>query len=293
MIVTHTSPDFDAIGYVWLMRRFGGAGDMPVTFVNTGSPDPAVLASAWSVGDTGRVYDPATRRFDHHQFPGHASNETCATRQAYDWLCATQGATLELTAIRPIIELIFRGDTGSPLAGADTSRTVGIHALLSAQKAKHGSDADLLAYGGALLDDLADVAIMRARGRDQLEQYTTYRSNDGLIVALDGAPHSVTAAAFDAGAVLVFFASEDRGSFARGVQRAAVEHGQPHVGVLIDLVATSTPHIDMITELSHWFLHPAGFFAGRGTAKAPCPTPMRDGLTISMIAAAVDGVWSR
>jgi len=97
MIVTHMSPDLDAIGYVWLMRRFGSAGDMPVAFVNTGSPDPAVLASAWSVGDTGRVYDPDTRRFDHHQFPGRASNETCATRQAYEWLCATQGATLELT----------------------------------------------------------------------------------------------------------------------------------------------------------------------------------------------------
>lgn len=293
MIVTHMSPDFDAIGYVWLMRRFGGASNMPVAFVNTGSPDPNVLASAWSIGDTGRVYDPDARRFDHHQFPGRASNETCATKQAYEWLIATQGATLELDAIHPIIELIFRGDTGSPLAGADTSRRVGIHALLSAQKAKRCSDADLLAYGYALLDDLADVAIMRARGRDQLGQYTTYRSNDGLIVALDGAPQGVTAAAFDAGAKLVFFASEDHGSFARGVQRGNAEDGEPHVGALIDLVATSTPHIDMITELNHWFLHPAGFFAGRGTAKAPCSVPMREGLTISMIAAAVDGVWSR
>lgn len=292
MIVTHTSPDFDAIGYVWLMQRFGGGADQPVAFVNTGSPDPDVLASAWSVGDTGRIYDPANRRFDHHQLPGRASNETCATLQTYEWLIAHE-ATPDLIAIRPIVELIFCGDTGSPLAGADASRTVGIHALLSAQKANRRTDAELLAYGCDLLDDLADVAIARAHGRAQLHTFTTYRSTDGLVVALDGAPQGATHAAFDAGAQLVFFASEDRGSFARGVQRGNSENGEPHVGMLIDLVSVSTPHIDMIGELMQWYLHPAGFFAGRGTAKAPCATPMRDGLTIAMIAAAVDGVWTR
>lgn len=292
MIVTHTSPDFDAIGYVWLMQRFGGGGEMPVAFVNTGSPDPDVLASAWSVGDTGRVFDPAARRFDHHQLPGIESNQTCATMQAYEWLLR-QDVTPELLAIRPIVELIFCGDTGSPLAGAATSRTVGIHALLSAQKAKRLGDAELLAYGCELLSDLAIVAIARARGAAQLAEHTTYRSDDGLVVALDGAPQGATYAAFDAGAKLVFFASEDRGSFARGVQRGNAEDGQPHVGELIDLVACSTPHLGMIGELNQWFLHPAGFFAGRGTAKAPCAMPMRDGLTIALIAAEVDWMWRR
>lgn len=292
MIVTHISPDFDAIGYVWLMQRFGGGADQPVVFVDTGNPDPDILASAWSVGDTGRVFDPAARRFDHHQLPGIESNQTCATLQTYEWLIAHE-TTPDLIAIRPIVELIFCGDTGSPLAGADASRTVGIHALLSAQKANRRADAELLAYGCDLLDDLADVAIARAHGAAQLHTFTTYRSDDGLVVALDGAPRGATYAAFDAGARLVFFASEDRGSFARGVQRGNSESGEPHVGELIDLVACSTPHIDLITEINQWFLHPAGFFAGRGTAKAPCETPMREGLTIAMIAAAVNGVWTR
>lgn len=292
MIVTHTSPDFDAIGYVWLMQRFGGGADQPVAFVNTGNPDPDVLASAWSVGDTGREFDPANRRFDHHQLPGRASNDTCATTQTYEWLLS-QDATPELVAIRPIVELIFCGDTGSPLAGAEWSRNVGIHALLSAQKIRRRSDAELMDYGCTLLDDLASVAISRQRGAAQLNMFTTYRSRDGLIVALDGAPQSTTSAAFEAGAKLVFFASEDRGSYARGVQRGNSEDGQPHVGELIDLVACNTPHLDLITELNQWFLHPAGFFAGRGTAKAPCDTPMREGLTIALIASAVDGVWQR
>ncbi len=261
-------------------------------FVNTGNPDPNVLAGAWAVGDTGREFDPAKRRFDHHQLPGHASNETCATMQTYEWLLS-QNATPELVAIRPLIELIFCGDTGSPLAGAEWSRTVGIHALLTAQKLRRRSDAELMEYGCTLLDDLAAVAITRQRGAAQLDMFTTYRSRDGLIVALDGAPQSTTSAAFEAGAKLVFFASEDRGSYARGVQRGNSEDGQPHVGELVDLVACSTPHLDLIGELNQWYLHPAGFFAGRGTAKAPCDTPMREGLTIALIAAEIDNIWQR
>ena len=39
-LVTHTSPDWDAIGYLWLMRRWGGAERAEIRFVNTGNPDP-------------------------------------------------------------------------------------------------------------------------------------------------------------------------------------------------------------------------------------------------------------
>lgn len=46
MIVTHTSPDWDAIGSVWLLQRYGGLGAQPVAFVNTGAPDVALLAEA-------------------------------------------------------------------------------------------------------------------------------------------------------------------------------------------------------------------------------------------------------
>jgi hypothetical protein len=44
-------------------------------------------------------------------------------------------------------------------------------------------------------------------------------------------------------------------------------------------------------ELARWYLHEAGFFAGRGTAKAPDPTP----LTADFVALCrvLDAAWLR
>ena len=76
-IVTHVSPDLDAIASAWLLLRyvpnFEGA---KVVFVNTGNPDRAILAQADAVVDTGGAYNPYQYWYDHHQMEN--PNETCA-----------------------------------------------------------------------------------------------------------------------------------------------------------------------------------------------------------------------
>ena len=296
-IVTHTSPDWDAIGYAWLMRRWGGASEAEIRFVNTGSPDPEVLAGAWSVGDTGRVFDPAARRFDHHQLPGRESNETCATLMTYEWLAAQnntperEATRSEIEAIHKIVALIYQGDTGLQTGDIAASRLVGIHALLAARLKRGESDEALVAWGCAVLDDLADLAIARKAAARMLHSYTAWRSMDGLVVALEDAPREATGAAFEDGAAFVFFASEDRGSIARGVQRGRSENALPHAGELIGLAAEATSHPGVTAELRQWYLHPAGFFAGRGTAKAPCYEAMT--CDIADIAIEFSRMWVR
>jgi hypothetical protein len=288
MIVTHTSPDWDAITSCWLLITFGGVPG-PVHFVNTGAPDPLSLMQANAVVDTGKVYESAALRFDHHM-PGHTR---CAAALVYEWLVQQRS---DLAYLAPLVALVNAGDTGKRTDGADWSRSVGIHALLSAKKAQRLSDETLLDWGGCVLNDLAAGLKIRAEAALMLDMHTMYRSADGLFVALKNAPQAATGAAFEAGARLVLFRSDDVPladggvTHAIGMQRAG-EWGEPDCGALV--AAAMERPIDAVTtgELATWFRHPAGFFAGRGTLKAPRP----DAITASFgtIAHVIDEVWQR
>jgi hypothetical protein len=296
MIVTHTSPDWDAIGAVWFLKRYGGLAEDEVVFVNTGNPDPEALEQATAVVDTGREYDPARLRFDHHQFPGRQANDDSAALMVYADVVNPQG----MPWLEDIALLIFAGDTGKPDFGADWSRHIGIHALLSALKARRDlDDAALLNTGMWMLDLLAEHLKARYEARATLDRFTVYRSTDGLVRGLRGAPQGATFAAYEDGARLVVFTSESEETVAVGVMRGG-ESQEPDAGALVrgllqdgECEAPWAPHWDSAEyrEMVRWFLHPAGFFAGRGTAKAPDATP----LTADFIAICrfIDTAWKR
>lgn len=295
-IVTHVAPDWDAIASVWLLKRYGGMADADVVFVNTGAPDPAAIDAATAVVDTGRVFDPARLRFDHHQLPGNAANETCAAHQVFMSLIVDAAHDTprwrELMAIDPLVHLIYAGDTGKP--EANESRQRGIHALLSNKKRQGADNYALLAYGFDLLDNLAQSLISQNEALKSLAWHTVYRSDDGLVVALLNAPHGATFAAHEAGARLVVFADYSKNAI--GVMRGG-EGQDVHVGGLVSSLLNDydcgldeiTP--DLYDELATWYRHQAGFFAGRGTDKAPSDTPIL--VKVSDVAAAIDKAWTR
>lgn len=164
-IVSHTSPDWDSIGATWLLMKYGGEmlpeHCWPV-FVNTGNPDPLVLEKAAAVLDTGRVYDPDTLRFDHHQ----DAALKCATVLVADCLTTRGSFPAHLF---PLIDLIHAGDTGAALARS--SAMTGLHAMLGAYKRLPGkSDRDVLEWGCEQLDLLDAALEHRAHAR--------YRNDD-------------------------------------------------------------------------------------------------------------------
>jgi hypothetical protein len=300
VIVGHTSPDWDCIGAIWLLMRYGGMEGADVRFVNTGAPDADVIASADAVVDTGREYDPTRLRFDHHHLPGAAASETCAAFQVFQHL-APNG---ELVHLAPLNALILHGDTGSRMYGAEWSRLVGIHALLSVRKARKAGDLALLTWGLDILDDLAEHLKARYEAKEALAACIVYHSDDGLVIALKEAPIQATYAAFEASARLVLFQSTGEATNAIGIQRAG-EWQEPHCGELVQAVIAWQAHQEgyaaellpdmlkspLVQELASWYRHEAGFFAGRGTAKAPDPRPIEADLTD--IARAIDAAWQR
>lgn len=293
IIVGHTSPDWDCIGAIWLLMRYGGMDGAEVRFVNTGAPDQTLLATADAVVDTGRAYEPSRRRFDHHHFPGADAGECCATSLVHDYLHGDKPHYLD-----DLVMLIWAGDTGRRTHGAEHSRIVGIHALLSAHKAQKAGDLAVLAWGMATLDDLAEHLQARHEARAMLESCTVYRSPDGLLVALQEAPQHASTAAFEAGARLVVFQHSDPTipTNAIGIWRAG-ERQEPHCGGLVSsLLNDYNCGLDDISpaiydELCTWYRHEAGFFAGRGTAKAPDARPIA--IELADVARAIDTAWHR
>jgi uncharacterized protein UPF0160 len=284
IIVSHVSPDWDAICSLWLLQRFGGFADAEIALVNTGTPDVGLLARASAVVDTGRVLDPEHHRFDHHQLPGNEASSCCAASLVFQWL-KKDAADLEYLA--PLIDLIYAGDTGKP--AADLSRKVGIHAILSTRKAAEWSGMNLIGLGYALLDDIAAHLKHAHEARATLDRYTVYRSRDGLVIALDGAPQHATTAAFEASAQLVVWHNPQADTIGVGINRAR-ESGID-CGVLIGLAAHYVDAGALFDELMSWYRHPSGFCALRGSAKAPDARPL--GVPIAEIAAALDAAWVR
>lgn len=299
-IVTHTSPDWDAITGVWLLRAYGGhLGLVPVKFINTGNPDPAILEGALAVVDTGKEYEPTMLRFDHHQLPGDASNQTCATRQVWEYL---KNEGQDVAHLKPLIDLIYCGDTGRKEAGADWSREIGIHALLSAYKLWHKevkqvilSDEEILFWGFSILDMLDLRLRKQAEIRAELADKVVYKSADGLVWGIRYGSTGSTFAAFELGARLVVFEGEplevEGGTtYPIGVMRAG-EWNEPHTGKLVKYILDRPIGPDYKEELATWFLHGSGFFSGRGTAKAPVFKPVE--ISLTTLASYIDIAWER
>lgn len=294
IIVSHVSPDWDAICALWLLQRFGGFEDATIALVSTGSPDPEILAEAAAVVDTGRVLNPLRHRFDHHQLPGAEANTCCATSLVFQWLKPLDNPA-HLEYLAPLIALIYAGDTGKP--DANPSRQLGIHALLSAWKARKVADTALIAIGYDVLDDLAAHLKRASEAAASLDTHTVYRSEDGLLIALDGAAQGATFAAFEAGALLVVWHSPMDSTVSVGINRAP-ESGIDCGGLILGLLNDSECGVGPVEyggpvylELCTWFRHNSGFFAGRGTAKAPDARPLA--CPIADIAAALDAAWQR
>lgn len=307
MIVTHTNLDWDAITGVWLLKRFGGLESADVEFVNTGNPPADLLAGAEAVVDTGQVYDPPRRRFDHHQFPGDQANATCAARQVYEFL--RYAIEPDISHLESLTDLVFAGDTGR--READFSRELGLHALLSAYKAMYkevhdvfAPDQSVLALGFGLLDMMEFRLRKQVEARAELGEKTVYKSKDGKVWGIKHGSMASSLAAQEQGAVLVVFQGEpvtdeagEVTSNSIGVMRSG-EYTSPHVGKLVEAIVEAAGRDDadpdnqaLALELSSWFKHQAGFFAGRGTGKAPDARPIA--VSLAYVARLIDRTWQR
>jgi uncharacterized UPF0160 family protein len=293
-IVGHVSVDGDCLGALWLLKRYGGERFIhaAIKLVHTGSPNEDVLANA--LADTGKIYDPATLRFDHH-LEGEFYSDKSATLLVWRWL--REQAELQaalgndysqpqlLDDLFPLVDLINRGDLGSKDLDIKTSRTTGLHAMISGlkymlQQNQRYDDLYVIELVFGWFDVIAATLTTQATARRELMAKTRrFSGRDGLLLWLDQASSSASHIAMEDGAKAIFFTSYEQDSngqmtYPRGIQVDPAYIGADKIVALAIEICDNNRWPDAAAELRSWFIHPQRFFAGKGTRKAPCHTAL-------------------
>lgn len=112
LIVTHRSPDLDAAGAVWILKRFLSTDykDVPVVFVPAGQKLSAEQAAQFGVPESRVTHvDTGWGEFDHHQ-PERGGKLMCASSLVFDHLCAIQRDKRNDMALKYVVDYITQID---------------------------------------------------------------------------------------------------------------------------------------------------------------------------------------
>jgi hypothetical protein len=202
----------------------------------------------------------------------------------------------DVAHLHPLMRIIHQGDVGK-------SDPVGIHAILwgaGLQKnpltGQRLTDYEMLAVGFEILDRAAAWLKHKSEMAKELAKKVVWKSDDGFVWAIKGGSAAMSFAAYAEGCRVVVFEGEPvelgdgKVTYPVGASRAP-EWQEPHLGDLVEAILKQECRIGMVTELESWFKHSSGFFAGRGTRKAPMYESCK--VDLIAIAKAVNECYSR
>ncbi|MBP9781208.1 hypothetical protein KBC89_00985 [Candidatus Woesebacteria bacterium] len=158
LLVTHHAPDLDAVGAVWLFKRFSPElfADAKVTFVNPGETLTRTAAAilGFDLQDVTHV-DTGLGEFDHHQ-PDRAVQPICAASLVFDDLSQSFPHLQNDAALRTLVEYINDVDHFGEIHWPDSSHwrySLMIHELLHGLEFQNPYDDEaLLQFGIQCLD---------------------------------------------------------------------------------------------------------------------------------------------
>jgi hypothetical protein len=108
LIVTHHAPDLDAIGAVWLLKRFDNQNyaDAQEAFVDSGSQvNPSEAERLGFQMHQVTTVDTGLGEFDHHQ-PDRGHMQICATSLVYDYICRVHPEEKENEALKYLVDFV-------------------------------------------------------------------------------------------------------------------------------------------------------------------------------------------
>lgn len=174
IIVTHTSPDFDGIPAIWLLRKFhpdykNACVELVPAGDNTYNREP--------VDSNPNVLhvDVGGGKFDHHK-----TNEfTCGTKLVYEWLVDEGYIKGDDEALRRIVEVVTEADHGWdsykwPEPGSDRWE-FSLHNILSGLKGVYPHDTEkLISFTCDALEAVYRIMQSKVKAEEEIER-------DGLI----------------------------------------------------------------------------------------------------------------
>lgn len=272
LIVTHRSPDLDAIGAVWMLKRFLSAEykEVPVAFVPAGQMLTAEGAAQFGVPESRVIHvDTGLGAFDHHQ-PERGGKLMCATSLVFDHLCLIQRDKRDDRALKYLVDYVTQIDhfrEASWEKPDDPRYQLMVHSIIAGAKfSGQYDDEGLVRFGMAVLD--AAYASLRADVRaDEIIQLkgTSMKIGRWKAIALASSTGEVEKRAQKVGYDLIIRKDEELGHIRI---KATPDSG-------IDL----TPVYEQILtkdSVGTWFLHNSKRMLLNGSSKndTQIPSPL-------------------
>jgi hypothetical protein len=158
VIVTHHAPDLDAVGAVWLLKRFDAQhfATAKVAFVNPGEVITPQELQEIDMTDAEVVHvDTGQGEFDHHQ-PDRGHLMICATSLVYDFICDRYPDQKDDAALKALVEFVIQIDHFQEIHWPDAANlryNFMVHELLHGMESQEPHDDDsMMQFGMTCLD---------------------------------------------------------------------------------------------------------------------------------------------
>lgn len=181
-IVTHLSPDLDAIASVWLIKRYlAGWREANVAFVSSGSLWNEIAVDS----DSDIIYvDTGHGKFDHHQTTDH----TCATKKVFNFL-QNQGSIPSkfIDGLTRFVSLITQLDHFAEVTFPDPASDrydISLHQLIGALKYVVGSDTKVVESMLPLLESAQTVFVNKVRAEEDIKNGFIFESKWGKSIII-------------------------------------------------------------------------------------------------------------
>ncbi len=269
LIVTHHAPDLDAIGAVWVLKRFDTQhfGTAKVAFTNPGSQlSPEDLTQLQAEPDTTTYVDTGGGPFDHHQ-PGMGRRDTCATSLVYDHVCHIHPELLDNKALQAIVAYTTDIDHFGEIYWPDAAHPryfFMIHELIRGLEFQElHTDESQLHFGMQCLDSAYAVLHQHFSALTILEERAVpFEMSFGKCLGIETNNDDTLKVAQRQGYMLVIRKDPDE-----GIIRIKCRPDCP-----IDLQKLSE-RISEIDQTGYWFYHPSGKMLLNGSRKSDNQQP--------------------
>ncbi len=281
LLVTHHSPDLDAIASIWVLKRFDTQhyGDAKLDFVNPGEKLSDARQSELGLTETNIVHvDTGLGKFDHHQ-PDNGQKFISATSLVFDHVCQIHPEKQTDEALKTIVQYVTEIDHFREIywPEADSLRyEFMLHQLIEglSMVALHDDDS-LVHFGMTCLDAIYTHLGQVLKARELIttmgQEFTIAQ---GKCLAIETENDDVIKLAQKQGYVLVV--------------RKDQKMGNIRIKARPDSAIDLKPVADEIAKLDNvgtWYYHPSGKMLLNGSSKHTSQKPSR--LSLSEVVAII------
>lgn len=261
LIVTHESPDLDAVGSVWILKRFDKEHfeNLPVDFVHAGDKISEGKLAGWGIFPNEAVHvDTGLGELDHHS-EEQANQPLCAASLVRDFVIHLHPEISDDEALKRMVDHFVEIDHFGECYWPDANNgkyLFQLHDILHHLKTVGAKDEEVVEFGMKALDAVYSGFKIRVSAEEEMKKALVFETKWGRAAAVLTNNDEVVKYAQKEGYMLAIRKDPDEGN----VRIKAVP------GKQIDL----TPVYEKIHQRdpeANWYLHPGKTMLLNGSRK--------------------------